>query len=68
MTCVLTLPFIHPGAICIARLQELLGCPRCCRMFCDVEIQDPATIMAQDDQYEQDPEGSRGDGEEIEGD
>ena len=37
-------------------------------MFCDVEMQDPATIMAQDYQYEQDPEGSRGNGEEIEGD
>ncbi len=37
------------------------------RMFCDVEVQDSPTIMTQDYQHEQDPEGHRRDREEIQG-
>jgi hypothetical protein len=36
-------------------------------MFCDVEVQDSPTIMTQDYQHEQDPEGRRRDREEIQG-
>lgn len=38
--------------VCPARLQKLPGCPRRRWMFCDIEVENPSTIMTQDDQHE----------------
>ncbi len=65
------IPIPDEEARCIAcptRFQKLSGRPCRRRVLCDVKVQDSPTIMTQDDEYEQDPEGRRWDCKEIEGD
>ena len=48
-----------------ARLYKLPCSPGRCRMFCDVEMQNPPPIVAQNDQHEKDSKGRGWNGEEI---
>ena len=53
------------GSFNSADLQKLASSPHGCRVRCDVEIQNPSPVVAQDDQHKQDPESGRRYSEEI---
>jgi hypothetical protein len=47
------------------RSDDLLGGPGGGRMFGDVEVDDAPAVMGEHDEYEEDPQASGGNGEEI---
>ena len=47
------------------RLNELLGCPRRRRVRRAIDMHDPAAVMREDHEHEQQAASERGDGEEI---
>jgi hypothetical protein len=49
------------------RFEQLPGSPCGGGMLGDIEVQNPPSIVAQNDQYEQNPKGSSRDREEING-
>lgn len=54
------------GALVVGkRLSDLLSDPECAGMRRHVEVHEPSAVMAQDNEAEQDTEGDRRDGEEV---
>jgi hypothetical protein len=59
---------IGRGGVVREGVHDLLGCPKSGGMLGDVEVQDPAPMVREDDQDEEHPQLSGGNGEEVDRD